>query len=144
MYFEDLASCQEYVKKRLSALTPIFAKASVGDFSQKIEIPEDEDEFTELYVGIHVMQEVIQEQLKNLQSLNNSFEERVGELDREVFERKKADAALKISQSALEKQTKELEVANMLIEEEKARDEALLACIGDGVVALDKQGIIHF
>ncbi|EKD43802.1 MAG: hypothetical protein ACD_72C00110G0001 [uncultured bacterium] len=46
--------------------------------------------------------------------------------------------------SSSKKITEELELAKIKMETEKARDEALLNSIGDGVVATDKDGIIIF
>lgn len=59
---------QEYVKKKLAALREVFARAAVGDFSVSLEIPEEDDEFTELYVGIQVMLDVIREKITNLET----------------------------------------------------------------------------
>ncbi len=55
-----------YVKERLDRLTPVFAKAAIGDFSTDLPFPEVDDEFAQLYVGIQVMLEVIREQLSEL------------------------------------------------------------------------------
>lgn len=71
----DLEKYQKYVKERLNALTPIFAKASIGDFSEDVEIPEGEDEFSELYAGIGIMLEVIREQINSLKSAKEIVEE---------------------------------------------------------------------
>lgn len=55
-----------YVKDKLDRLTPIFAKAAIGDFSMDLPIPDVDDDFTQLYVGVQVMLEVIREQLAEL------------------------------------------------------------------------------
>ncbi len=75
--FNNLEQYELYVCEKLERLTPIFAKASVGDFSETVEIPDENDDFTKLYVGINVMLEVIREQLAELQELNQSLEEKV-------------------------------------------------------------------
>jgi len=54
---KKLKQYKEYVKKRLATITPLLQKAAVGDFSEKIEIPQKEDEFTELLVGLSLMVE---------------------------------------------------------------------------------------
>lgn len=64
----ELKRYQRYVEKRLSALIPVFANASVGNFSKDVRIPNKDDEFTELYVGVQIMLDVIREQLEELQS----------------------------------------------------------------------------
>ena len=52
---KELEKYKEYVKKGLAKLTPLLQKAAVGDFTEKIEIPEKEDEFSELLVGLSLM-----------------------------------------------------------------------------------------
>lgn len=61
-----LEEYKKFVKKRLAALTMVFEKAAVGDFENDIVLPQEEDEFTQLYVGMQVMLEVIREQLGEL------------------------------------------------------------------------------
>ena len=58
---EELKEYREYVRKRLSELTPTLQKAAVGDFSLEIEIPGKEDEFSELCVGLNLMMEDLRE-----------------------------------------------------------------------------------
>lgn len=57
---------QAYTRERLNALRTIFAKAAVGDFSENLSLPDTNDEFTELYMGIQIMIEVIRQQLAEL------------------------------------------------------------------------------
>ena len=52
---KSLQGYKEYVRKRLAVVIPIIQKAAVGDFSQKIDIPKEEDEFSELFVGLSLM-----------------------------------------------------------------------------------------
>ncbi|OGK18392.1 hypothetical protein A3G67_03830 [Candidatus Roizmanbacteria bacterium RIFCSPLOWO2_12_FULL_40_12] len=61
---------KELVKKHLDILTPIFAKASIGDFTSTLEIPDDSEEFVQLYAGIQIMLEVIRDQLAQLNREN--------------------------------------------------------------------------
>ena len=58
---------QEYVQRRLSLLTPILTQYAMGDFSEKVPIPEEEDEFTALMVSINLMGEDFQEMLNDLE-----------------------------------------------------------------------------
>jgi PAS domain S-box-containing protein len=79
---------KKYIQNRLKVLRNVFAQAAVGDFSAPMKIPNKEDEFSELYIGVQVMQEVIQEQLKELKSLNESLEKRVNEKTQAFLEQK--------------------------------------------------------
>jgi len=63
----ELEKYQAYVVKRLKAITPFLKKYSFGDFSEHLPIPDEEDEFTELLVGINLMVEDIQESVKDLE-----------------------------------------------------------------------------
>lgn len=68
-----------YVREKLRELTPVFALAAVGDFSRNVELPDQDDEFADLAVGVQVMIEVIRQQLGELRELNQSLEKRVAE-----------------------------------------------------------------
>lgn len=76
---KELKKYKEYVKKRLAKLTPLLQKAAVGDFSEKIEIPQKEDEFSELLVGLSLMVE----DLKGLEEERKKIE---GERKKRLFE----------------------------------------------------------
>ncbi|MGH2575102.1 MAG: PAS domain S-box protein, partial [Ignavibacteria bacterium] len=77
---DDLKEYKKYVSDKLRGLTPIFAKSSIGEYSENIEIPDEDDEFTELYAGVQVMVEVIRFQLAELRELNQSLEQKVKEM----------------------------------------------------------------
>ncbi|OHA83131.1 MAG: hypothetical protein A2937_01030 [Candidatus Yonathbacteria bacterium RIFCSPLOWO2_01_FULL_47_33b] len=51
----------------LSRLTPVLQKTATGDFSVNIPVPEKEDEFTELMVGLSLMMEDLREIDRNRQ-----------------------------------------------------------------------------
>lgn len=58
---------RKYVKKRIEALYPIFARAAVGDFSTHLSIPDSDDEFAVLYSGIEIMAEAARRRMIDLQ-----------------------------------------------------------------------------
>jgi PAS domain S-box-containing protein len=128
---------KKYVQTRLDALTPVFARASIGDFSDRLQIPETEDEFTQLYVGIQIVLEVIREQMLDLQRLNHQLAFRIQDLDKEIERRKQTEVFLHAKQV-------ELEQVKTSIEQDKVIDEAMLSSIGDGLVAVNKSGNIMF
>jgi len=47
-------------------LREVFARAAVGDFSVPLDMPDEENEFTEIYVGVSIMLDVINRQLVEL------------------------------------------------------------------------------
>ncbi len=65
--------------QRLQGLMPIFAKAAVGDFSQDPEIPAEDDQVAEIYMGVKVMLEVIREKLTELENLNKQLKDKLQE-----------------------------------------------------------------
>ena len=65
---------KKIVKDRLTSFRSIFAKASVGDYSENAVIPEGDDDFAELATGIQVMLDAIRGH--------------VGKLETEVADRK--------------------------------------------------------
>ncbi|HSW96994.1 MAG TPA: PAS domain-containing sensor histidine kinase [Candidatus Saccharimonadales bacterium] len=59
---------RQYVKENLERLNAIFEKAAVGDFSQNIAMPAEDDAFIGLYKGTQILLDVIQEKIKNLET----------------------------------------------------------------------------
>lgn len=70
---------KQVVKEHIDALVPIFARASVGDFSQSVPLADHEDEFTSLEVGIQIMLDVIREKIKSYEDVNRQLRERYEE-----------------------------------------------------------------
>ena len=61
---------RDNVDQLYDALTPVLAKASVGDFSGEIEIDTDNDRrVNELLVGVQVLLDVINEQTEEIEKL---------------------------------------------------------------------------
>ena len=52
------------MKQRLRPILDILPSIAEGDFSKRLDIPQEEDELTELYVGINYMLEDLLENLK--------------------------------------------------------------------------------
>ena len=52
---DELETYKVYVASRLKELSPFLQNYALGDFSSELKIPEQEDEFTELLVGITLM-----------------------------------------------------------------------------------------
>ena len=57
---------------KLAPLLPILASASIGDFSKNVPIPDVDDEFTEIFVGIQLMLETIREQITALKQVDQA------------------------------------------------------------------------
>ncbi len=83
---EELKKYKEYVKKRLSQLIPIIQKAAVGDFSGKIEIPEQEDEFSELFIGLSLMMDDLRELEKTRKQMEEERRKREEEAKKRLEE----------------------------------------------------------
>ena len=62
----SLGVYKKFVEKKLSHLTPYLQGVAMGDFSKKIKISKEEDEFTELAVLINIMIEDLQEAKKEV------------------------------------------------------------------------------
>ncbi len=62
----DLDLFKDDVTKRLKELTPFLSNYATGEFYRKtIEIPDEEDEFTELLVGLSLMIDDVREMIQN-------------------------------------------------------------------------------
>ena len=57
----ELETYRQKVEERLARLSPTLQRYALGDFSDHIEIPDEEDEFTELLVGLSLMADDIRE-----------------------------------------------------------------------------------
>jgi len=79
---KELKEYKEYVRKRLTKLTPILQKAAMGDFTEEIKIPEKEDEFSELLVGLSLMIDDLRELKKVQEKVEKERIERLAELER--------------------------------------------------------------
>lgn len=133
---EDYTEYKEYVHARLEALTPIFAKAAVGDFSSNIKIPDTDDDFTRFYVGIQVMLDVIHTQIETLTAFNGELENKVKErteklkqtnteltqMNALMIDREVRMADLKKEYQTLESRVKELEALLLKKEDSTPRD----------------------
>jgi len=92
----DLDQHKEFVKERLKSLLDVVQSVSAGDFSVRVEIPEEEDEFTALSIALERMiDELIEanrvsgERMARLQAAVEEKErllETVGELSSPVIQ----------------------------------------------------------
>ncbi|MBN2379035.1 GAF domain-containing protein [candidate division WOR-3 bacterium] len=72
---------RDYVRKRLEDIAPILEKVSLGEFDQSIPIPAaEEDEFTELFVGLNLMIEDLKFMFQENQEKTTELERRLTEL----------------------------------------------------------------
>ncbi len=113
---EDLTPIKKYARQRVNAITPVLNKISLGDFSQNIEIPEGNDEFSELVVAIDLMVDNLRELIEE----NRSKTEQV-QLSHKKLLRAKSET-----------------------DAERVKIEAFLSHIGDAIVAISKEGKILF
>ncbi|PCI21333.1 hypothetical protein COB64_00420 [Candidatus Wolfebacteria bacterium] len=143
-----------YIKNRLSALSPIFHKMALGDFSFDIDIPEKEDEFTELLVTLDLMKDDINELVRELATSEKELEEKVknrtDELHQKIIKIDLLNENLKDSQHATlniledlneEKEKVEQKVKDQTkdLKEEKDKIETIIESIGDGVFVIDPE-----
>lgn len=80
---ESLEQYKVKINKRLSQLTPYLQKAAIGDFSQTIKLPDEDDEFTELIVSVNLMIEDLREMKEELEYKNSTLESAKKDLEAE-------------------------------------------------------------
>ena len=51
----ELEKYKQHVSSQLSNLSPLLQSYALGDFSRTLEIPDKENEFTELLVGLSLL-----------------------------------------------------------------------------------------
>ncbi len=81
-----------YIHQKLSSLNGIFADAAIGTFRSDVVLPKHEDEFTELYVGVQIMIDVIREKIAEAEKANAMLEHRIEERTRDL---QKSEAMLR-------------------------------------------------
>ena len=62
---EELIYYKEFVRQQLSKLRTLMQKYASGDFSEKISLPKEENEFTQLFVGLNLMVDTIKELMED-------------------------------------------------------------------------------
>ena len=63
----------DYIKGKLKIIEDLFFSIAVGKYNVEFHIPEKEDEFTRLYVGIKLMLDSSKEELNTLKRLNRQL-----------------------------------------------------------------------
>jgi PAS domain S-box-containing protein len=101
-YRKELEAYRKKVLEKIRGLLPVFAKASIGNFSADVKIPDRVDEFTGLYVGVQVMLEVIREKIGEFERVNSELKKTVSDLHREIEERKRTQEKLAESRERLD------------------------------------------
>jgi DNA-binding LytR/AlgR family response regulator len=76
----ELERYKKRVAKKLQELQPVFASASIGDFSFDVKIPSKADEFSELYASVQIMIDVIREKISMLEEVNSSLQKKMEQL----------------------------------------------------------------
>ncbi len=134
----------------LSRLTPVLQRAAMGDFSVKIEIPEREDEFTELLVGLSIMTEDLRELEKTREKLE---EEKIQatEEKRRIIEDYSKDLEKNVEEKTAELEQSRKAVLNLLedslgdkekIDQAKIHIETIVENLTSGLVEYDSNFII--
>ena len=91
---------KQRVTDRLSRIAPSMERVSVGDFSKNIPLPEEEDEFTELIVGLNLMIDDLRfmfeenrRRSEELRQLNENLEQIVAQRTADLEESNRKTAA---------------------------------------------------
>jgi len=97
---KDLRELTEYARKRLSKITPILKKVSKGDFSQKINIAKERDEFSNHLTALNVM-------ISDFRSMMVEIKDKSEELEEQYKKLEHTSSELKEAKDGLEKKVKE-------------------------------------
>lgn len=126
-------------QKNLSVSVPILQKISKGDLSMNLEIPKKKDEFTELLVALNLMIDDLRKADKIQKKYAVELEQKISERTESLADKVKD---LKQAQEAMLNVLEDVERKNNELAADKAKDDAILASIGDAVMACDKNGRI--
>lgn len=75
MDLTELEKYEAHIRGQLSKLSPLLQKYALGDFSESIEIPDEENEFTELLVGLSLMVDDLKEMIQEKEGIIKELEE---------------------------------------------------------------------
>ncbi len=120
LIFRDITSEKELedykikTARKLTELTPVLQKAATGDFSTKIKMPTKEDEFTELFVGISLMLDDLNEMDRTRKEAEKEKIEAVKKIESE--KRKLAEDYSRKLEEEVKLKTEELRMSNEHIE----------------------------
>ena len=111
---KDLRLLREYAKSRLSKITPILKKVASGDFSEKIVVPKESDEFTEHLASLEKMTEDFEKTVMEIREKSENMEVQKKALENSYAELEKTKASL---EEKVKERTNELERVNISLEE---------------------------
>ena len=114
---KDLRELSQYAQDRLATVTPILRKVALGDFSQEIKVPSQEDEFTEHLVGLNLMIHDFQELVKEIEVKSKELEAQNNELTKMSQQLQDAKEGLELK---VAERTKDLELAKADLEQKIA------------------------
>lgn len=111
------------IKEKISQVVSVLQKVAMGDFSQNVEIPQEEDEFTELLVALNLTVDDLREARKLQEIKQQEIEKQVEERTKElqivldsipawVFYKDKENRFIKVNEAfckVMEKTKEELE-----------------------------------
>jgi len=105
---KDLRKLQYYAKQKLNTITPVLKKIAQGDFSKKITIPENEDEFTDHMIALNGMVGDFRQMVEEINQKSEEMEAQNEELEETSAELEEAKTGL---EEKVEERTKELQKA---------------------------------
>lgn len=110
----ELERYKRYVKKRFAETTNVLARVAAGEFSpddlpKQIQIPEKEDEFTELLVGLKFLLEDLAEHMKEREKAVVTAKAKAEEADKHSKELEKTIRELEKAKAEIEDKAKDLE-----------------------------------
>ncbi len=122
----ELEEYKEYVAARLGKVSPLLVKYAMGDFSQTIEIPEQEDEFTELLVGMNLMADDIKELVRRDAEKSGKLFAAISEMVETVMKVARGDYSVQTKLSGEDDDLDSLAMGlNMMVDDIKMKEKAL-------------------
>lgn len=82
---EEADAYRRHVKQRLDELNDIISLATIGEYSSDIEMPEEEDEFTDTFVGLKLLVETLEQKAERIQSLTAAENPATSDEKKRVF-----------------------------------------------------------
>lgn len=90
MVDQEISNYKKRVIKQLAKLSPFLQKYAIGDFSKNIPLTKEENEFTELLVGLNLMVDDIRELIKEKEEFITELKKTMIELEQSNRDLEKA------------------------------------------------------
>jgi PAS domain S-box-containing protein len=144
---------KQYVAGRLAEVSPLLQRYALGDFSESIDIPGEEDEFTELFVAMNLMVDDLRESAQRDADRTRRIAGRVSEMIDSIMKVARGDYSVQVEFTegdddlnalarGLNMMVDDIRTAVGATERERAYVSGIVASMADALIVVDRDATI--